>query len=329
MDKIIVSITAAALTLILILVSYLWYRLSIPTVQDDILYIMRIPRRRLLIGILGILFFSTMAIPSIIFWKDNWFTAFAFFYLLVLFYEYWCIMILLWRCAIRKDSLTIYMPLLPAKKIRFHEVEYVYCTDNQTLGMSGQKKLEGYRGRKKLFSIEEEIYGFPLLYTLLNEQGKVGYVPVMGNLKKEDNLQRVPVVESFTVTEKTEDRVKAVLVDLLVIVPCMVYLLWNRAEFELIYQIAALIMLLTFLPHALSTLLWKVTMDYQTISIRKFPGITKTFEIRQITKVIELELFIVLYVGEKKVAKIAKDSKNFPYLFERFLRTETEIYRNF
>lgn len=151
----------------------------------------------------------------------------------------------------------------------------------------------------------------------------------MENLKKEDNLQRVPLVESFTVTEKTEDKVKTVLIDLLFIVPCMAYLLWNREEFELIYQAAALIMLLVFLPNALSTLLWKVTMDYQTISIRTFPGITKTYEIRQITEVIELENFIVLYVGKKKIAKIAKDSKNFPYLFERLLRSETEIYRKF
>ncbi len=328
MDKIIVSITTAAIALILILVSYLWYRLSVPTVQDDILYIMRIPRRRLLLGILGILFGFAMTIP---FWweKDNWFTAFAFFYLFMLFYEYWCVMVLLWRCIIREDSLTIYMPLLPAKEIKFHEIEYVYYTDNHTFGMSGQKKLEGYRGRKKLFSIEEEIYGFPLLYTLLDERGIVGYVPSMEHLKKEDSLQRVSLVESFTVTEKTEDRVKTVLIDLLFIVPCMAYVLWNREEFELIYQAAALIMLLTFLPHALSTLLWQVTVDYQTISIRTFPGITRTYEIRQITEIIELENFIVLYVGKKKIAKIAKDSKNFPYLFERLLQTEAEIYRKF
>ena len=118
-------------------------------------------------------------------------------------------------------------------------------------------------------------------------------------------------------TDKTEDKVSAVLIDLLLIVPCTVFTLWNRAEFELIYQISALVLLLTFLPHALSTLLRKVTMDYQTISIRNFPGITRTYNIWQITKVIELEHFIVLYVGEKKIAKIAKDSKNFSYLFER------------
>lgn len=326
MDKIIVSITAVAILLIFILISRLWYRLSVPTAQDDILYVMRIPHRELLIGILGLLFFSAMAIPSIILLEDNWFLAFAVFYLFILWGEYWCIMVFLWRCAIRKDSLTIYMPLLPAKKINFHEIEYVYCTDNQTFGMSG-KKLEGYRGQKKLFSIEEEIYGFPLLYELLYERGKVGYVPVMENLKKEDTLQRVPLVESFTVTEKTEDKVKAVLIDLVFIIPCMAYILWNREDFELIYQIAALIMLLAFLPHALSTLLWKVTMDYRTLSIRNFLGITKLYEIRQITEIIELENFVVLYAGKKKIAKIAKSSQNFPYLFERLLQTEAEIYR--
>lgn len=326
MDKIIVSITAVAILLIFILVSHLWYRLSVPTTQDDILYVMRIPHSELLIGILGLLFFSAMAIPSIILLEDNWFLAFAVFYLFILWGEYWCIMVFLWRCAIREDSLTIYMPLLPAKKIHFHEIEYVYCTDNQTFGMSG-KKLEGYRGQKKLFSIEEEIYGFPLLYELLYERGKVGYVPVMENLKKEDTLQRVPLVESFTVSEKTEDKVRTVLIDLVFIIPCMAYILWNRKEFELFYQVAALIMLLLFLPNAFSTLLWKVTMDYQTLSIRTFPGITRTYEIRKITKVIELENFVVLYVGEKKIAKIAKSSKNFPYLFERLLQTEAEIYR--
>lgn len=329
MDKIIVGMTAAAILLILILVSCLWYRLSVPTAQDDILYIMRIPRSELVISILALLFSSAMAIPSIILLEDNWFLAFAVFYLFIIWDEYWCIMVLRWRCAIREDSLTIYMPLLPAKRILFHEIEYVYYTDNQTFGMRAQKKLEGYCGRKKLFSIEEEIYGFPLLYELLYERGKVGYVPAMENLNKKDGLQRVPVVESFTVTDKTEDKVSAVLIDLLLIVPCTVFTLWNRAEFELIYQISALVLLLTFLHHALSTLLRKVTMDYQTISIRNFPGITRTYNIWQITKVIELEHFIVLYVGEKKIAKIAKDSKNFSYLFERLLRTETEIYRKF
>lgn len=107
----------------------------------------------------------------------------------------------------------------------------------------------------------------------------------------------------------------------------MVYTLWNHSEFELPYQIIAIFMLLLILPNTISTLLWKVTMDFHTISIRNYLGITRTYEIRQISKVLELENHIVLYAGEKKVAKIAKSSKNFSYLFERLLRTEAEIYR--
>lgn len=329
MDKIIVSMTAAAILLILILLSLLWYRLSNPAGQNDIIYIMRMSRGRLIVGILDILFSSVMAIPSIILLEDNWFAAFAVFYLFALLGEYLCITVLLWRCAIKGDSLTFYMPLLPAKEIKFYEIDHVYCTDNQTYGMSNLKKLEGYHGQKKLFSIEEDICGFPLLYELLYERRQVNYIPVPEDLKEINALQYVPVKESFSITAKTGDKISAVVIDLLFIVPCMVYILWNHSEFEPFYQILAIFMMLLFLSNAISTLLWKVTIDFQTISIRNHPGITRTYEIRQISKVIELENHIILYAGEKKVAKIAKSSKNFSYLFERLLRAETEIYRKF
>lgn len=98
----------------------------------------------------AILFSSVMAIPSIILLEDNWFAAFAVFYLFALLGEYLCITVLLWRCAIKGDSLTFYMPLLPAKEVKFYEIDHVYCTDNQTYGMSNLKKLEGYHGQKNL-----------------------------------------------------------------------------------------------------------------------------------------------------------------------------------
>lgn len=327
MDKIIVGIAAGAILLILLLVSLLWYQLSIPARQNDILYIMRMSRGRMVVGILDILFFSAMAVPSIILLEDNWFATFAVFYLFALLGEYLCIMVLLWRCVIKGDSLTFYMPLLPAKEVKFNEIDHIYCTDNQSYGMSGLKKLEGYHGQKKLFSVEEDIYGFPLLYALLYERRQVNYIPVTEDLKATNTFPYVPVKENVSVTAKTGDKIRAVLIDLLFIVPCMVYTLWNHSEFELPYQIIAIFMLLLILPNTISTLLWKVTMDFHTISIRNYLGITRTYEIRQISKVLELENHIVLYAGKKKVAKIAKNSKNFSYLFERLLRTEAEIYR--
>lgn len=146
---------------------------------------------------------------------------------------------------------------------------------------------------------------------LLCERGKVDYAPAMENPTAEKTLRRVPVVESFSVTAKTGDKVREVLIDLLLLFPCSVYILWDRTEFELIYQIIALIMLLFLVPNFLSTMLRKVTVDFCTIAVRNSLGVTKTYEIRQITEVAELENHIVLYAGEQKIVKIAKDSVRF------------------
>lgn len=329
MDKIIVSVTAIVIIFLFLLISRLWYRYFVPQAGDDVLFMMRMSRIRLVIGLPGVIFGSIMTIVPIIFFDDRIFTAFITFYIFTLFGLYVCIMILLWRCAVREDSLTFYMPLLPAKEIKFHEIDFVHYKDNQTYGLSGQKTLVGYHNKKKLFSIEEDIIGFPLLLELLCEHGKVDYAPAMENPTAEKTLSRVPVMETFSVTAKTGDKVREVLIDLLFLFPCSLYILWNQAEFELIYQIIALIMLLFLVPNFPSTMLRKVTVDFRTIAVRNSLGVTKTYEIRQITEVAELENHIVLYAGEQKIVKIAKDSKNFQYLFERLLRSEAGIYRKF
>ena len=328
MDKIIVSAIAVIIILILILASHLWYRHCVISTGEDILYVMHMSRGRMVIGVPCVIFSSIMTVVPIIFLDAQMFVAFVVFYLFLLLSVYLCIMIRLWRCVIREDSLTFYTPLLPAKKIKFYEIDFVHYTDNHTYGLSGQKTLVGYRGGKKLFSIEEDICGFPLLCALLCERGKVDYVPTMEDPAAEKTLHRVPVVESFTVTTKTGDKVRDIIGSLF-LVPCCAYILWDWAEFELFYQIVAVIILLLCVSNFFPTILKKVTVDFRTISVRNSLGFAKTYEIRRITEVEELEHYIVLYIGSKKIAKIAKDSKNFQYLFERLLRTEAEIYRKF
>lgn len=328
MDKIIVSAIAVIIILILILASHFWYRHCVISTGEDVLYVMRMSRGRLVIGVPCVIFPLIMTVIPIIFLDDQMFVAFVVFYLFLLLGVYLCIMIRLWRCVIREDSLTFYTPLLPAKKIKFYEIDFVHYTDNNTYGLSGQKTLVGYRGGKKLFSIEEDICGFPLLCALLFERGKADYVPAMENPADEKTLHRVPVVESFSVTAKTGDKVRD-LIGSLFLVPCCAYILWDWTEFELFYQIVAVVLLLICVSNFFPTMLRKVTVDFRTISVRNALGITKAYEIRRITEVVELEHYIVLYVGSKKIAKIAKSSKNFQYLFERLMRTEAEIYRKF
>ena len=328
MDKLIISVIAITIILLLILTSHLWYQHCVISTGQDILCVMRMPNSQMVIGVLGIIFSSIMSVVPLIFLDSQMFVAFVVFYLFLLFSVYLCIMVRLWRCVIREDSLTFYTPLLPARKIKFYEIDFVHYTDSNTYGQTNQKTLVGYGGGKKLFSIEEEIYGFSLLCTLLLERGKVDYVPAMEAPTVEKTLHRVPVMESFSVTAKTGDKVRDIIGSLF-LVPCCTYILWDWTEFELFYQIVAVILLLLCVSNSFSTMLRKITVDFRTISVRNALGFTKTYEIRQITEVEELESFIILYIESKKIAKIAKSSKNFQYLFERLMRTETEIYRKF
>ncbi|MBD5456289.1 MAG: hypothetical protein HDR23_07425 [Lachnospiraceae bacterium] len=327
MHKMIVSITAVIIILILLLASYLWYKCCVPSSSNDVLYVMHISRSRLVIIIPGIIFFLIMDILSLINLDSQFFVAFVVFYLFMLLNIYSCTLTLLWRGMIREDSLTTYTLFLPAKEIRFYEIDFVHYKDNHTLGLSGQKTLVGYRDRKKIFSIEEDVYGFQLLCALLCKRNKVDYAPVMENPETERTMPHVPLVEDFSVALKTEDKIRSWFSFPLILL--FFYFLFQPAEstWVLFLQIASVCLLLLFIQDLFHALFWKVTVDFHTISIRKFPGMVKTYEIRQITKVDELEHFIVLYAGQKKIAKIAKTDKNFQNLFERLLRSDAEIYR--
>lgn len=109
----------------------------------------------------------------------------------------------------------------------------------------------------------------------------------MEKTAEESTPGHVSVKENFSITAKTGDKGRAVIIDLLFLFPCLMYILWNRNDFELIYQVIAIMLLLFLIPDFLSTMLRKVTVDFQTISVRNALGIIKTYEIRQITKVTE------------------------------------------
>lgn len=329
MNNIVVSIIAVTIILILLLASYWWYKCRVPSAPYDVLYIMRISRSRLVLILPGIIFFLIMDILSVFFLDAQSFVAFIVFYIFLLLNIYTCILITLWRGMLRKDSLTIYSPFLPTKEIKFYEIDFVHYKDNHTPGLSGQKTLVGYRHQKKVFSIEEDVSGFPLLHTLLCAGNKVDYAPVMEDSETERTIPHVPLMESFSVTVKTEEKIKSLLN--ILIIASGFYVLFHPAEsaWILFLQIASVILIPLFFQDLFHNFFWKVTVDFNTISIRKFPWLIKTYEICQITEVEELENFIVLYVQEKKAAKISKDSKNFQYLFERFLQSEAKIYRKY
>lgn len=307
MTQTILNSAAIVLILLLLLASYWWRQKYLPPVSDDILYTMDLAHRYLFWAVIAVLFYGIAAVISnlVIEETSSRLVAFLFFYFAMLMAVYLCIYLLLWRCVIQTDSLTFYTPLLPPREIKFHEITLVKCIDNTTLFHTPcEKALVGYRRHKRLFFIEENTKGFYLLYNLLLQHGK---------------MERIPIIEEFAVTCPRSDVMRGVLSFLgFAILSALV--IWKHVELELPYIIILIAMTLLFLFDMFRVLLWKITVDYQKISVRNFLGITRTYTLREITRIEERDSYIILYSTKKKLAKIAKDSEHFVSLMERFRR---------
>ena len=300
MDKTILSVSAVAFILLVILAAYLWKKKYLHFTEDNIIFIMTAPRETFFIGIACIIFLGTGAVYFIV--DFDIFAFLCFYFFVVLFGVYVCIMGLLWRGVIATDSLTFYTPFLPIKKIKLHEITHVKYAENRTGAYgTGRKMLEGYRKQKKLFYVDESYSGFDILHYFLEENGKI---------------ERTTLMENFSVTATKGDMIRSVISFLFFFV-LWVLMLWARNELGLIYYIFFTLTMLFTLTHMIATLVEKVTLDYNTLSVRNSFGIVKTYEIRQITGIIEEKHHIILCAGSQEIVKISKDLKNFDYLLAR------------
>lgn len=303
MDKIIVSVSAAAFILLIILAACLWKKKYLHFTDDNIILIMTQSHEYFFIGIASIIFFGGFAVFCIVDLSIFGFLCFYFFF--VLFGVYICIIGVLWRGVLTTDTLTFYTPFLPVKKIELYEITSVKYTENRTGAYgTGRKVLEGYRQQKKLFYVDESYKGFDLLHYFFEESGKI---------------ERIPLVENFSVTATKDDIIRSIIVFLYFFV-LWVLMLWVRNEIELFFQILVTLMMLYFFAKIIAISLWKVTLDYYTLSVRNSFGIVKTYEIRQITGIIEEKTRIVLCAGDREIVSISKKLKNFDYLMERLMQ---------
>ena len=104
-------------------------------------------------------------------------------------------------------------------------------------------------------------------------------------------------------------------------------MLWNRDEIEWYYLIMAAFLMLIGISDVIHLSLWKVTIDFHTISVRNSFGIVRTYEISQITEVHDLKAHIVLFIGKKKIVKVPKTYENFDFFLERLLRHGIKVRR--
>lgn len=216
-----------------------------------------------------------------------------------------CIYALLWRGVVDEDTITFYNPFWPTKVIKFCEITTVKYTENRTAGYgSGRKVLTGYRDKKKIFEFYDNVIGFDLLYIQLYYLGKI---------------EKNELKEEFTLKNKKGDMVSSVFSVVLFGGLLIALCVSKDEEIEPVYVILLACFTLFFAIDLINKLLWKVTVNYNTIQIRNSFGKSEKYLIREITDVKEERHYLVLYIEDKKVAKISKDCENFLFLQERLL----------
>ena len=208
-----------------------------------------------------------------------------------------------WRCVIEGETMTFYCPFLPVKAIKLYELTRVTYTENRTGGYgTGKKMLTGYRDKKKVFEFLDDMVGFELFYYQLYQLGKI-----------EKNELKDEFVLKNTKRNMFSAVFGVVLFGGMLIAICVTKEIGRKAFYIIFFACATLF----YVDDMIKELLWRVTVSYQTIEIRNGYGISKSYFIKDISRVKEESHNIVLFVGNKKIAKISKDCENFILLQTR------------
>ncbi|MCM1252933.1 MAG: hypothetical protein NC321_08930 [Clostridium sp.] len=300
MERLIIGITAVLFIIMIILIEYLRQKRCLLSVINDILVILPSSPAYFYVGILGSIGFAIPVILFLLAMDKGALLGFAIFYFFELLGVYLCLYGRFGRCIITTDSLILYTPLFPVKKIKANEISSVkYSTDTTGISDGERRILTIYHNGKKVCSIDDDILGFDLLYHLFEQTGRIEYIPIQ---------------ENISVTAKKSDIIWSVIAFFFFSI-LWVYMIWSG--FEPFYHLLMIISILFILKEMTKAFLWKVSMDSHTLSVRNSFGVVKTYEISQITKYVEESDRFILYAGEKQIVQVPKKAKNADYLAVR------------
>lgn len=230
---------------------------------------------------------------------------------------------LLSEVKVEPDAMTRYEFPLPARKYKFSEITSVRYIENLRRGggiyVGGKMWLIFYHNGKKLFRIESDMINFERLMERVEAEKWLerGFL-------KESGLELNEWKDEFTITETAADKLRAVF-GLILWSGMFAVCIWGREEIkgEPYYLFCYAFFFLMFLfgiEEFFRTMVRKVTVTYREIQVRNSIGRVHSYSLRDITKVEEKDAFIILYINEKKIAKIEKADKNFALLMERLKR---------
>lgn len=275
-------------------------------------FTMRVSTEHIWVGIAGIIFgciFSGMGICVCD--MDTVFYVLIVFVPMVFAGIYLCWYGMVGKIVIEENALIFYRPLFPVKKILFSEISVVRYSEIRTTGYdSGRKKLDGYHNGKKLFSIDENIEKFEVFYSLFAELNKI---------------ERGTLKEEFVIKAPKRNVFSNVFMVVFFGGCFIAMLLWEGEEPESIYGILLAAFTLLGLWELSETLLWRVSVTYNTVSVRNNLGKIKTYPFREITYAKEEKNHIILYSDRRKIVKICKDYENVALLWERLKREESRL----
>lgn len=284
--------------------------------QTETNYIMRLQQSFLGVSIpaVGVGCFVLCAYVYIYEYKWDW-GAIIGFAIYTLLEEGFSIYTIRWKMVIDDGLMTIYSLFSVVKMYNIDEISIVRISELQGKYFRGIKILKVYCGKKKIFEVNERMKGCGLLYKMFLEAGKI---------------EPLQIKEEFTVSNKFED-IFASLFGVLLFGGCLIAVCieWILSIEEV--NLGMLIILIVFTVVSavslINELLWKITVIKNLIYIRSEFGRKKVFLIQQITRALEDEYNLFLFVGEKQIAKVDKNCKNYRFLSDRILGEGITIYR--
>ena len=216
---------------------------------------------------------------------------------------YTTIYCLLWNVFVDKNALIIYNPGFPLKKIRIYDISEIKLKKH---------RIVGYVNNKIVFSIDDDAYNFNLLCEDLYRVGKI--IPVQ-------------IKEEFSVTL---DR-HSIISDGLGIISfgglLIVALVFVKDELDFVYYLIFILLTALSLDSFIESMLWKVTVTFKTIEVKKKFRKKRVYSLYKISKVYVGKDFAIVFVGEKEIVKIFEYYANFQLLMDRLYAEGIVFYK--
>lgn len=317
--KIWLCAVAAAVVFLPLIFCEIWNRRRLARrILEEDTYFMRMPPAMFFVGAACVLVFFAVT-AAVIFVLDANIIALLFFLGFTFLAECYCYMVLFYEIKCEADSLTVYRPFLPPKRIRFYEITKVlYVEHRRGAFAGGTMHLYLYRGKKKFLDVEDEMSGFERLLEKFMQEGRLER-----GLLKENGLELEQTKDSFAITATTADRVRAAFLSALfggiliaVLVNGRELYRENSGEY-LVYLVGFLLFTVINLTELMRTMLWRVTVSWRTIMVRDSLGRTASYSMGELTEALERKHDLELYAAGKMIVRIRKDNKNYALLTAR------------